>query len=130
MAMQYLQSNHPLPDYITFVPQSVFRAAEVGYNPAHLLANHLGQLLGRPVLSLLKRSSPLLRQTQLSMAERYRLSVSQFQWKKHIPLKDKTLLLVDDQVGTGATLRACEKRLKEAFPDRIIKAVSVGTNLL
>jgi adenine/guanine phosphoribosyltransferase-like PRPP-binding protein len=52
---------------------------------------------------------------------RYLLSAENFQWKKHIPIAEKTILLVDDIVGTGATLRASAQRLYEGFPLKVIK---------
>ena len=125
MALQFLHSHHPLPDYIIPVPQSLFRSLQIGYNPAHLLAHHIGKALDRPVLSLLKRSPALLRQTQLPPDRRRILSASHFQWRKPFPLYEKTVLLVDDLIGTGATLRCCAQRLYEAFPLKIIKMAAV-----
>jgi ComF family protein len=125
MAMQLLNSSHQIPDLIVPVPQSVFRSLQIGYNPAHLLAVHLGKILDRPVDSLLKRSLQLLRQTQLPADQRRRLSASQFHWRKRIALHEKTVLLVDDLIGTGATFRCCTQRLSEAFPLKIIKMAAV-----
>jgi predicted amidophosphoribosyltransferase len=53
--------------------------------------------------------------------KRYLLSVENFQWKKRVPIAEKTILLVDDIVGTGATFRACAQRLYEGFPLKVIK---------
>ena len=130
MALQLLHSHHPLPDFIIPVPQSLFRSLQIGYNPRYLLAHHLGKILNRPVLSLLKRSPQLLRQTQLPLDRRRLLSASHFQWRKPFPLHEKTILLVDDLIGTGATLRCCAQRLNEAFPLKIIKMAAVRQNLI
>lgn len=126
MALQLLKSHLPMPDFIVPVPQSFYRSLQVGYNPAFLLAKHLSKALDRPVISPLKRSSHLLRQTQLPTPQRYRLSSSQFQWRYHPPLQGKTVLLVDDLIGTGATLKCCTRRLSEAFPFKIISIVAIS----
>jgi predicted amidophosphoribosyltransferase len=47
--------------------------------------------------------------------------VENFQWKKQVPITEKTILLVDDILGTGATLRASAQRLYEGFPLKVIK---------
>jgi ComF family protein len=121
MAVQLLHSQHPLPDLIIPVPQPFFSSVDIGYSPAFLLAHHLSRVLCRPMISPLKRSWPLLHQHQLNTAQRHRLSASQFQWRKLVVLQGKVVLLIDDEVGTGATLRACAQRLTEAFPAKVIK---------
>jgi predicted amidophosphoribosyltransferase len=121
MALQYLKNDLPLPDLIVPVPQSLFRSLQVGYNPSLLLAHHLGKTLDRPVIPLLKRKRQLVCQMRVDRERRYRLSVESFQWKKRVPIAEKTILLMDDIKGTGATLRACAQRLYEGFPLKIIQ---------
>ena len=43
-----------------------------------------------------------------------------------IPLKDKTVVLVDDGLATGATMRAAATAVRQQEPARIIVAVPVG----
>ncbi len=121
MALQYLKNDLPLPDLIVPVPQSLHRSLQVGYNPSLLLAQHLSKTLDRPVVQLLKRKRQLFCQMKVEREKRYLLSVENFQWKKRMPIAEKTILLIDDIVGTGATLRACAQRLYEGFPLKIIK---------
>lgn len=125
MALQYLKNDLPLPDLIVPVPQSFHRSLQVGYNPSLLLAQHLGKILDRPVIQLLKRKRQLFCQMKVDREKRYRLSVENFQWRKRVPIAEKTILLVDDIVGTGATLRACAQRLYEGFPLKVIKMACV-----
>jgi ComF family protein len=128
MALQYLKCDLPLPDIIVPVPQSLHRSLQVGYNPSLLLAQHLGKTLDRPVLQLLKRKRQLFCQMKVDRDRRYLLSAENFQWKKRVPIAEKTILLVDDIVGTGATLRACAQRLYEGFPLKVIKICSVASS--
>jgi len=111
MALHYLKSNLPLPDFIVPVPQSLYRSLKIGYNPSLLLAQFLGKTLDRPVVQLLKRKRQLYCQMKVDRDRRYLLSADDFQWKKRVPIAEKTILLVDDVVGTGATLRACAQTL-------------------
>jgi predicted amidophosphoribosyltransferase len=66
---------------------------------------------------------------KIDIDQRYQLSVENFQWKKRVPIAEKTILLVDDIVGTGATLRACAQRLYEGFPLKVIKIGSLRQEL-
>ena len=125
MAIQYLKSDLPLPDIIAAVPQSLHRSLKVGYNPSLLLAQHLGKTLDRPVLELLKRKRQLFCQMKVDQERRYLLSVENFVWKKRLSIAEKTILLIDDIIGTGATLRACSQRLYEGLPLKVIKMACV-----
>jgi len=125
MALQYLKSDLPMPDIIVPVPQSLHRSLQVGYNPSLLLAQHLGKTLDRPVMQLLKRKRQLYCQMKVDRDERFHLSVENFQWKKQFSIAEKTILLIDDIIGTGATLRASAQRLYEGFPLKIIKMACV-----
>lgn len=129
MVVQYLKNDLPLPDLIVPVPQSLFRSLQVGYNPSLLLAIHLGKILNRPVLQLLKRKRQWVRQMNLDKEKRYRLSIENFAWRKKANIEKKTVLLVDDVVGTGATLRACAQRLYEGFPLKVLKMGCVNQQL-
>jgi predicted amidophosphoribosyltransferase len=126
MALQYLKNDLPLPDIIVPVPQSLSRSLQIGYNPSLLLAQHLGKTLDRPVISLLKRQRQLVCQMKVDKERRYLLSVENFAWKKRIPIAEKTILLVDDVIGTGTTLRASAQRLYEGFPLKIIKMACIS----
>ncbi len=126
MGLQYLRSDLPPPDWIVPVPQSLMRALQVGYNPSRLLANMLAPLLGAPVALLLKRRRQWFRQTKLDRERRYRLSVEQFAWNSHYSIAGKVLLLVDDLIGTGSTLRCCERRLLEGLPLRVIQMAAIA----
>ena len=47
-----------------------------------------------------------------------------------LPIKDKTIILVDDGIATGATMRAAIKSLRQLHPARIIVAVPVRRLIL
>lgn len=125
MALQYLQNELPRPDFIVPVPQSFYRCCQVGYNPSLLLAQQIGKILEVPVVPLLKRKWQLFRQMRVARDQRYLLSKTSFAWRKNTLIQSKTILLVDDVIGTGATLRACIQRLRERSPQRVIQMAAV-----
>lgn len=48
------------------------------------------------------------------------------QGRERVPLHDRTLILVDDGIATGASIRAALKALKRKAPKRLILAVPVA----
>lgn len=126
LVLQWAALKWPLPDLIIPIPQTLSHRLQLGYNPSHLLATQLGLLLNTPVASLLKREGVTVSQTSLPLIERAALSSETFQWKTRKPPADQILLLIDDSMVTGATLRKAAERLKEAFPGQIFGLVVTG----
>ncbi len=106
----------PMPDIIVPVPS---RHWFQGMNHAHLIAAQLARSLSIPSLSLVKRRIGDLSQARLPKAQRETLSSDSFYLKKHCALDEKTILLVDDVVTTGTTLRRSADALRAAFPAHI-----------
>ena len=117
--LQWAVLQWPLPDLIVPIPQSLSHRLLRGYNPSFLLAQALGKFLNVPVAALLKREGVLIPQTALTHTERQELSVDTFQWKTKRSIADQTILIIDDRLVTGATLRMAAARLKEGLPSQI-----------
>ncbi|MGR3972971.1 MAG: hypothetical protein QRY72_00080 [Candidatus Rhabdochlamydia sp.] len=113
MAIQYTQSDYPLPDLITAVPTSLMRKWHLGDNPAELLAKEVAILLDKPFTRLLTRQGPLIRQDLLPLEERRELSLNTFKWRGKSLLQPQRVLLIDDTMTTGATLRCCAYPLEQ-----------------
>lgn len=71
-----------------------------------------------------------MRQDLISREERLSLSPDDFQWKGAPLLRQKTILIVDDTITTGATLRCCAQRLWEASPAQIIRMACLDQGYL
>jgi len=72
-------------------------------------------------------------QTGLSREQRQRNVKGAFEFTGKLSLKGKRLLLVDDVLTTGSTMRECARTLKTAGADRILGvtlAVAAGTEPL
>lgn len=103
------QHGHARPDVVTWAPTTAERRTARGADQAQLLARSLARRLGVPARRLLRKTSPT-QQTGRSRAQRLR--APSFVAR---PLRPGLhILLVDDVVTTGATLRAAAQALRAA----------------
>lgn len=99
-------------DVIVPVPLFADREAERGYNQAALLGQHLSAAMGVGYRAdLLMRVRETSQQALLSPAERKRNVRAAFVARAEV--KGLSVLLVDDVVTTGSTLRECANALNE-----------------
>lgn len=119
MVLQLFNLGWPVPDYIVPVPISKLRLLCRGYNQSLLLANELGRLLNRPVIQALGRRSGDYSQASLGFIQRKQLQEESFYLKTADTLADKKVLLIDDVMTTGSTLRKCAEVLIGSCPQQI-----------
>ena len=94
------------PDLLVPVPLHRKRLQQRGYNQALQIARELARTLSIPLdRALLIRTRDTLPQQQLSLGERQLNLRSAFELRQIIP--GKRVLLVDDVMTSGATLRSC-----------------------
>jgi ComF family protein len=93
------------------VPVHAARRRQRGYNQAELLAGEMGRLAGLPVLDLLERHRPTVRQHGLGRAARLHNLRGAIVVRRaaHVP---DVAILVDDILTTSATLEACAETLR------------------
>jgi predicted amidophosphoribosyltransferase len=103
-------------DVVTWAPTGAARRRHRGFDQGEVLARALGKQMGRPVRRLLARPSRSGPQTGQSRAER--LVGPAFVARRHV-------LIVDDVVTTGATLRAAQAALIAAGA-RSVRCVTVA----
>lgn len=119
LAAQFLQLEWPLPDVIIPVPISFTRWIERGYNQSYLLAAAVSEVINRPVKEALQRKCGDFSQAGLDQKQRISLTGSTICIKKNQQIQDKTLLLIDDVMTTGTTMRKCAEALLEECPSHI-----------
>lgn len=105
-------------DCITFVPSGKKRTKERGYNIAELLANNIALKLNLPVINTMER---IKEQHQINKNYKSRQENIKDAYKilDNINLKNKTILLVDDVITTGATINECSRILKKAGASKV-----------
>jgi competence protein ComFC len=116
-------------DYLVPVPLHWTRFAKRGYNQAEIMAQELARLSGKPVINILKRQVRTPFQSLFSKADREKNVRAVFALN-HVyssDIKDKTIVVIDDLLTTGATIRNCAQLLAGLKPKKIIAAVGART---
>lgn len=97
-------------DVVTWAPTSAARRRSRGFDQGELVARHVARQLGVPCRRLLERSGPGAPQTGRSRRER--LDGPRFVARPG--LDGQRVLVLDDVVTTGATMRAAAAALRRA----------------
>lgn len=107
-------------DYVIPIPLFSARLRERGFNQSELIAREIAKYYHIPLnLNQLKRVKNTKFQTQLRQKERWTNIDGAFRIKNSGDLKDKTILLVDDLLTTGATASESALTLKRSGVKRI-----------
>jgi ComF family protein len=105
-------------DFIVPVPLHVRRERERGYNQAYILAEQISLACGKPVVPCLLRTKNTQYQSRLTVAEKLANVEDAFIFQGH-DIEDRSLLLVDDLMTSGATLQAAARTLLKHNPKKI-----------
>lgn len=101
-------------DIIVPVPSHKTTKQKRGYNPAYVLAKELSKIMNKPFEDILYKTRLTQNQKFLDYTERQNnLENSMTLLNKSI-IKNKTILIIDDIITTGATIEACAKLLINA----------------
>lgn len=109
-------------DVVTWVPTTCERRIARGHDQAETLARLIGRLLGIPVRKLLIRET-VGHQTGKSRENRL-IGISLRARSMNTPIK---VLVVDDVVTTGATMRSAQRALYQAGAASVICAAVAST---
>lgn len=102
-------------DGVTYVPNWEKEGERV-YNQARVLARRIARELSLPLYDMLYQTRPKQKQHTLTAAERMRNVQDLYALRDEYTAENMvgtTILLVDDIVTTGATLRACAQALTD-----------------
>lgn len=107
-------------DYIIPVPLHKTKKRFRGFNQSEIIAKALSMKLNIPILkNVLKRKKFTQTQTKLKKHEREKNVANAFQVKNFGIIKNKSLLLVDDVLTTGSTMKSIALLLKENLAKHI-----------
>jgi len=95
---------------VTAVPSHSLHRLRRGFNAAEILGRSVARSIDRPFRMILSRHG-LSRQNSRSRAERMRLHPRRFSIRKPATNEGQTVLLIDDVVTTGATLKRASQAL-------------------
>lgn len=108
-------SDFAKADCIIPVPLHAKKQKQRGFNQSEEFARGISKELNIPVINNhLVRTEFTSTQTKKSKAERWENVKDKFELLHPELLKDKSILLVDDVITTGATLDACYQALSKA----------------
>ncbi len=110
-------------DIVLPVPLHSLKKAERGFNQSFYIAKGINKVTNLPVSqSILKRKRYTESQTQKNLIERAENMSEAFTVKRPDKVVGKNVLLIDDVITTGATIRECGKILKECGAANIYAA--------
>lgn len=114
-------------DALVPIPLHKRKLRERGYNQAEMIARGVSTWTKIPVATrLVTRQRFTQSQTNLSLEERQKNVSDAFglNVSDSSEVRDKTFILIDDVITTGATIEACGRELRRAGASRIIAASS------
>jgi ComF family protein len=127
LMVQHLDLRQHALDYIVYIPLHWSRYAARGYNQAEEIAHALGKHIDVPVLPLLKRVKRTPFQSTLGKDDRQSNVQDAFACVPQVAaahtIAGKRILIVDDLMTTGSTLRAAAKTVGQLKPATLIAAV-------
>lgn len=109
---------------VTAIPTAAKQIRQRGYDHVGLLGRELASMRGLEYAPLLRRHHQL-RQLGASRSVRRQQAESAFYVNKLDNVRDKTVILIDDVVTTGATIEAAARCLKAAGAAHVV-AIAVA----
>lgn len=105
--------NYFNADYLMYVPMLKKRQRQRGFNQGQLLAEELSIRINVPVINPISKVKENVRQAKLGRNDRLNNIKGSFKVVDRKILKDKTILIVDDVITTGATSQVIGELLKK-----------------
>lgn|SRR5690606_2820900 len=128
LAGALLSLNFPKVSAVVPMPISTKRLVERGYNQSLLLAKQVARQLNVPLWQPVQRMKQHS-QKGLSRLERMEDIEAQFQIATSSTIRYRKVLIIDDVVTTGSSVRALSHKLKELGCQHIYAACLAGARM-
>ena len=126
--MKLLKEEQHRFDMVTWVPLSIRRTMERGFDQVHKIGVTVSQELEIPLIHTLKKTVHNKPQSSIvGVAQRRANTLGVFTPYKPEQFKGKRILLLDDIVTTGATAEECAKTLMIAGAKEVYFAAVAAT---
>lgn len=116
-------------DFITYVPVAKDSLRRKEFNQCEYLSKELGKRLGIKSIETLKKKNKVKEQKSLSKEEREKNVKNAFKLKRYKNLEGKSIILLDDVMTTGSTLKACVRELKKIKDIKIFLLTIAKSNI-
>lgn len=100
-------------DLVSYIPMHPEDRQERGYNQSRLLAKSFAEQAGLPMKQTLRKAVRTPKQHDLSGEERRQNLKDAYILREDVSVEGKGILLIDDVITTGSTVRECAALLKE-----------------
>lgn len=108
-------------DIVTHCPRKPSKARIIGYDHSELFAKYISKFTCKPFLKLLKRHEGGSEQKKIKrIADRMANVQGKFYFNSEYSCRGKTVLLVDDIITSGSTVKECARILKKAGAAKIL----------
>lgn len=125
---QSLLMNNRFKEIDFIVPVPMFRQKEIkrGYNQADIIAQGVADAMQIPIAKdLVQRIQFTSTQTKKDRTERWDNVKNTFMIKDELLFKNKSILLIDDVITTGATLESCGETILK-IPGAILSIATLA----
>lgn len=112
-SLLYHGAHREKVDLVTAAPMHWKRLRHRGFNQAEVIAKDLAQKIHVPYMQLLAKNKHTPQQAHLSRKKRSNNLDSSIVGQNTAQIRGKRILLIDDVVTTGSTLRSCTQALKK-----------------
>ena len=120
LMLKSIERNHLEADFITFVPVSRSTMKKRGYNQSKLLAKIISNRTEFKLTDSLKKVKDTKDQIGLGKKGRWENIRDNFELRGDIDIKNKSFILVDDVITTGATAFWCGYTLLKSGAGKVI----------
>jgi len=120
LMLKVIERNSLEADFITFVPVSRGTMKKRGYNQSELLAKIICNEVEIKLIDSLKKVKDTKDQIGLGKKGRWENIRNNFELRKNIDIQNKSFILVDDVVTTGATAFWCAYTLLKNGAGKVI----------